>query len=115
MINKHEIILIDVIEFCFNDLKTLVECNEKKINKIATLIEMYEIIKNTINIFSDENRLKQLLLNFISNAVKFTKTGFIKIKVIYLAEFNCIEISIEDSGLGIKFEDYHLNSKKTFN
>ena len=38
VINLNEIILDDVLQFSFNILKTLLECNEHKIDKIETEI-----------------------------------------------------------------------------
>ena len=102
---KNEIVMREVMDFSYNVLKTLVECNENKVNKVKTIMEIDENIDN-LTIISDENRLKQIFLNFISNAVKFTKTGFIKIKVKYIKENQSAEISIEDSGLGIKIDDH---------
>ena len=45
-------------------------------------------------------RIKQVLLNLISNSIKFTKKGHIKIKA-KLINNNQIRISVEDSGIGI--------------
>jgi PAS domain S-box-containing protein len=52
----------------------------------------------------DEIRLRQVLLNLIGNAVKFTHRGFIKIKVLYYPVANNhlnLKIEIHDSGIGI--------------
>ena len=107
VLNKHEIILNEVLEFSFNVLKTLVECNENKRNKIQTEMEIDENI-NKLTDFTDEGRLKQILLNLISNSFKFTVSGFIKIKAKYNILNHSIEIFVEDTGLGIKSEDHHL-------
>ena len=110
--NKIEIYLRDAMEFTFNVLKTLVECNENKVNKIELLMEIDEKI-DSLKVFTDENRLKQILLNLVSNAVKFTISGYIKIKAQYIEEMNIIEISVNDSGFGIKEEDNHLIFQET--
>lgn len=51
----------------------------------------------------DEARLRQILLNLVGNAVKFTEKGFIKLKAIYekvdLRHIN-LTISVLDSGIG---------------
>ena len=107
VLNKNDIIVNEVLEFSFSVLKTLVECNENKVDKIETQIQIDENIKN-MTVLTDENRLKQILLNLISNAVKFTVSGFIKIRATYNILNHSIEISIQDSGLGIKNEDHHL-------
>jgi nitrogen fixation negative regulator NifL len=55
----------------------------------------------------DEIRLRQILLNLVGNAIKFTANGFIKIVVgIYPLDANSINLSIEvhDSGIGIAKE-----------
>ena len=121
-LNKSEIILKEVLDFGFNVLKTLVECNENKVNKIETMLDNDENVED-IAVLSDENRLKQILLNFISNSVKFTISGFIKIQTKYIFKTNSIKISVIDSGLGIKSQDHHqifkenvqLNVDKEYN
>jgi len=55
---------------------------------------------------TDENRLKQILINLIGNAVKFTLKGGIKVLVTQDADDpKCIRISVNDTGIGIKKED----------
>lgn len=52
---------------------------------------------------SDERRVKQVLVNFMSNAIKFTDKGEIKIKV--SRKNKLAQISVKDTGIGIKRED----------
>ena len=47
----------------------------------------------------------QVLINLVKNALKFTKKGYVKIKVCYLAERQNLIIEVEDSGTGIAKED----------
>ena len=52
----------------------------------------------------DELRIKQILLNLVSNALKFTHQGFIKVSVTYKTvnkDTINLTIQIEDSGIGI--------------
>lgn len=51
------------------------------------------------NVFSDETKLLQIISNLVSNAVKFTNEGFIKMG--YMVKENMLEIYVEDSGIGI--------------
>lgn len=52
----------------------------------------------------DRNRLKQVWMNFLSNAIKCTKSGYIKIG--YTIERGGLCIYVEDTGIGIP-EDLH--------
>jgi len=56
---------------------------------------------------SDEIRIKQIILNFISNAVKFMKYGNIELrcKPKKLENKFFIKISVKDNGIGIKEAD----------
>jgi light-regulated signal transduction histidine kinase (bacteriophytochrome)/CheY-like chemotaxis protein len=51
----------------------------------------------------DEKRLRQILINFLGNAIKFTEYGGITFKVLY--ENESIYFEIEDTGIGIPIEE----------
>lgn len=66
-------------------------------------------------VFADSIRLKQILVNLIGNALKFTKAGFVRLDissaVITGGENRCLlHFSVKDSGIGIKQE----NQEKVF-
>lgn len=67
-----------------------------------------ELDENTPSyIKADPLRLQQIIINYISNSLKFTEKGFIKLctKVIEKKDnFYTIEFSIKDSGIGIAEE-----------
>lgn len=54
-----------------------------------------------VQLYTDKNRLTQVLTNFISNACKFTKEGYILLGFRYLSDKEQVEIYVEDSGIGI--------------
>lgn len=59
-------------------------------------------------IIGDELRIRQILVNILSNAVKYTDKGFIKFKFSFKRrnDFDIdLLVVIEDSGSGIKFEN----------
>lgn len=57
-------------------------------------------------LYGDNVRLKQIILNILTNAVKYTKEGFIEFTVSSVIKDNVCRliISVEDSGIGIKEE-----------
>lgn len=55
-------------------------------------------------IYSDSVRLRQILVNLISNAIKFTDAGSVQVKVEELLE-DRIAIAVKDTGIGIAEAD----------
>lgn len=55
-------------------------------------------------IFTDPLRLKQILLNLCSNAIKFTEKGGVKLIVRSQRESNLVSFSVCDTGIGISKE-----------
>lgn len=60
----------------------------------------------------DEVRVRQIIINLLNNAVKYTKHGHIKLNVgcdesdaTYEKKAICLAISVTDTGIGIKNED----------
>ena len=66
-------------------------------NKNIEFINNFQIIND--NIFTDEQRTKQIIKNLVSNAIKFTNVGKVEILSKEFDEY--YEISIIDSGIGI--------------
>lgn len=56
-------------------------------------------------IHGDEIRISQIMLNLINNAVKYTQKGYIKLSVSFNRYASLLEVSVEDSGMGILEED----------
>jgi PAS domain S-box-containing protein len=55
--------------------------------------------------YTDRQRLRQILLNLIGNAVKFTHDGHITIEVDCLDGLNEVELRVSDTGQGISEDD----------
>lgn len=57
-------------------------------------------------LYGDNTRVKQIILNILTNAIKYTKEGYVMFNVSTIVKDNVCRliISIEDSGIGIKQE-----------
>lgn len=76
-------------------------------------------------LYGDYMRLKQIVLNFLTNSVKYTKEGYVELKVSSVKKDDICRliISVEDSGIGIakdkidklftKFERFDLDKNIT--
>lgn len=63
---------------------------------------------------TDRQKLKQILVNFLSNALKFTPEGLVKIHAAFDETHDEVAIGVADTGIGISpehqeriFEDFH--------
>jgi len=57
---------------------------------------------------TDETRLRQVLLNLLTNAVKFTDRGWVKLRVCSVPGANRVQMDVIDTGIGI--EEAHLET-----
>jgi two-component system, NarL family, sensor histidine kinase BarA len=102
---------VDIIEDHF-DLFELVESTRDSLftaamdKKIDLYLTIYSDTPQYLT--GDKLRLKQILINLIGNAIKFTDTGYVEV-VVYLEEENdhqaIIKFKIRDSGIGISKAD----------
>ena len=76
-------------------------------------------IDNSAPILADKNKIRQILINIIGNAIKYTKEGEIKAKVSIREDK--LSIRISDTGIGMSAEEqrglfqkfYRIRSKET--
>eukprot|EP00347_Sterkiella_histriomuscorum_P017889 403347588 len=53
-------------------------------------------------IIVDQNRLRQVIINLLSNGIKYTQRGFIKVKVYLVEDQESIRFDVQDTGVGIE-------------
>ncbi len=80
--------------------------NEAKQKKISVRLDFPETIPYQVK--TDAYRVRQILFNLISNAVKFTDTGYVNIRVSTLNDYDLNKLKykfeVEDTGIGIPKE-----------
>ncbi len=103
---KMELIPVEYsITSTINDLQSLI--NSKIASKdIAFVIDVNPSLPSLL--YGDETRIKQILLNLLTNAAKFTTQGRIRLGIDYEPlEENVIRMffEVEDTGMGVKPEE----------
>ena len=63
----------------------------------------WEVPTASLVLYTDRTKIKQILLNLVSNAVKFTHVGGITLSA--AAEGEVVRIDVADTGIGIRQED----------
>jgi signal transduction histidine kinase len=69
--------------------------------KVATEIDATAVV-----VRSDRQKVKQIVLNLLGNALKFTREGSVRVCARSGAEAGEITIAVQDSGIGIAPEDH---------
>ena len=64
-----------------------------------------DIQPNLPKIYGDGTRLRQVLLNLLGNAIKFTNEGSVTLRIVQESDTQ-IRVSVIDTGIGIKSEDF---------
>lgn len=88
-----------------NEIKSVMELRAAE-KKISFYIE--SVGKLPTHIETDEIRLKQILMNVIGNAIKFTDHGHVKLKIHFDQndiKDNFLFFTVEDTGIGISDEN----------
>jgi signal transduction histidine kinase len=100
-VNVSAISLNTLLDEAFLYLLTMINDNDKDIE--GREVKSFE--KDDL-IYTDKVRLQQVLLNLISNAVKFTDKGYIEIG--YKQKENTILFFVKDTGIGIPSNKHRL-------
>jgi signal transduction histidine kinase len=82
-------------------LRDLVRQVEREWETQATLkgLVLINRVDDAVTILSDESRIRFILRNLLTNAIKFTKTGYIAIDAVLTQ--SGVLVSVEDTGIGM--------------
>jgi PAS domain S-box-containing protein len=105
---------LNLSSFGIPELLTEVMAELEPIIRKSNLKVTSRIAKRLRGIRSDRQKVKQIVLNLLSNALKFTPAGSVVISATYDEPRNLVAIAVEDSGIGIPeadqtrvFEDFN--------
>jgi len=94
---------VNISKHSFNEILSeivdLVSINARKKN-----IDININVKDDISILANKDRIKQLLLNLVDNAIKYNKEGG-KVFINASCDGKMLKIGIKDTGYGIKSDD----------
>ena len=113
-------IINDILDFSKIEANKL-EAEKVSINYFALLSEIETLVGNLAktkglefkilyqfplpaSFIGDSVRLKQVLLNLCSNAIKFTETGTVSVTVLFDAEAHVLRFRVSDTGIGMSAE-----------
>jgi signal transduction histidine kinase/CheY-like chemotaxis protein len=100
---NHEVINL---ESCINELYETVKITIKNKNIDFRLIKSKT--SSEFNIITDEIKLKQVIINLLTNAIKFTEKGSVTLGFEIDENNKLIHFTVKDTGLGID-ENNHKN------
>jgi signal transduction histidine kinase len=67
---------------------------------------IFDIPDKIPNLFTDEAKVTQIMRNLISNALKFTERGEVRVTASFDTERGRIDLSVRDTGIGIAPQDH---------
>ncbi|MCV5341174.1 ATP-binding protein, partial [Escherichia coli] len=98
-IQKHPFSFTDTIRTLENIYRPI--CESKGVNLVIE-----NKIDPNVEIFTDQVRLNQILFNLVSNSVKFTPSGSVRLHAeleqFYGADNSVLVVEITDTGIGIE-------------
>ncbi|MEK7122033.1 MAG: ATP-binding protein [Patescibacteria group bacterium] len=87
----------------FEIVSSVVEEFQLAAKKKGLILELEKEIIQIPPLKLDANKIRQIILNFIDNAIKYTPRGNINVNVLKIGER--VEIKVKDTGLGIDKKD----------
>ncbi len=93
------------LSILLNDIRNMIQIKAEQKDLLFKIQVDEELPERLIG---DQVRIRQIIINLLNNAVKYTKTGSVSFKVekeAVVEDEVIIKISVEDTGIGIKEEN----------
>ena len=103
-LSKIEAGKVDIEQIEFNPAQLLEDvCSLMSVRAAESGLELMSAYEGPlpVSIKSDPIRLRQILINLVGNALKFTDVGFVKLRLSYNAAARQLRFDIVDTGIGI--------------
>jgi PAS domain S-box-containing protein len=97
--NKSEAFVLDEL------VQQVIETQRAMAHANSTQIEIDTSTLRNPTVLGDPQALRQVLLNLVSNAIKFTRDGVVRIEAEMIGSGDLIEFRVSDTGLGIAEND----------
>ena len=99
-LREAEVILPEIVTHCCTLVRSKAQQGHVKV--------VTDIPVNLPHLQADERAVKQILLNFLSNAIKFTPAhGVVRLRALVDGD-NSLRVAVTDTGIGMKPEDIEI-------
>ena len=74
--------------------------------KVKLIVEVSKEVPDCL--YGDAGRIRQILINLLNNAAKFTEEGYVKLIINWVSQSDTegyLEVKVSDTGIGIKAEE----------
>jgi PAS domain S-box-containing protein len=96
---------LNLSTFRFAELVDEVMSELEPIIKRSNLTVSARMARSLPPLKSDRQKVKQIVLNLLSNALKFTPTGSVTISATHNGKSRIVDITVQDTGVGIPTDD----------
>lgn len=98
-------VAVQPAEFTVTDLFSALRGMLKPLLLNESLTLVFDSPENIPPLYTDEGKVSQILRNFLSNALKFTEQGEVRVSAEFVRERNSVVFAIADTGIGIAPEN----------
>ena len=101
-----EVVPLSLESLVDNALALYSESARKKGIDLMAVFEQPDLINHQVKVLGDSVRLEQVLNNLISNAIKFTEKGYVRLQLSahVVDSVMQLQVDVQDSGIGMTLE-----------